>query len=406
MRIPDVLCGIDVLLIVRALMPVWVCLSFRSVLADKTLYYQTSPCPNYSLWKKAISLDGAVLKSSSEFHGDCRITFQVPYPDRQRFLLRFESVNIRECHDRLVIYDADDLIDATRLDELSCRSHVDKTRFLYTANAGGYVTIRWYTYNKGKVPSDFRLVITAVSKFTDSVFCGYRCANNYCISAELRCDSEHINHCGDNSDELNCRHHGSEGGGQSKHEARDFLGMSITVTIIITLSVLFVSGVCVCSIALFVCKRNHIPLQQQREEIAHHGHARHHHHHQLHTNTTGNSHGDTTISSSDATSSSARSQTTYTPVLTDFNNPSQHGARIYHGKSRPSPMLSQRCETLTQPYPMAFPGHVVPVPAVPGTPGAQRLTSSGSPQISLANPATSLCPRYASIEGSKKLLYF
>ncbi|GAU95349.1 hypothetical protein RvY_06981-3 [Ramazzottius varieornatus] len=135
-----------------------------NVLADKTMYYQTSPCPNYSPWKKAIAISGAVLRSSGEFHGDCRITFQVPYPDRQRFLLRFESVGIQECHDRLVIYDSDDLVDAVRLEEISCRSQVDPTRFMYTSNKGGYVTIRYYTYNKGEHASEFRLVLTAINK--------------------------------------------------------------------------------------------------------------------------------------------------------------------------------------------------------------------------------------------------
>lgn len=76
---------------------------------------QTSPCPNYVLWKKAISVDGAALSSSGEFHGDCIITFQVPYPGYQRFLLRFESLNIRECDDRLYIYDSEDMVDASRV---------------------------------------------------------------------------------------------------------------------------------------------------------------------------------------------------------------------------------------------------------------------------------------------------
>ena len=92
--------------------------------------------------------------------------------------------------------------------------------------------------------------------------CGFRCINSgHCISTELRCDSDHVNHCGDNSDEANCRNSLKESASQAEYAAREFLGLSISVTLVISLSVLFVIGVCVCSIALFGCKRNQMPGQ-------------------------------------------------------------------------------------------------------------------------------------------------
>ncbi|XP_055357895.1 low-density lipoprotein receptor-related protein 6-like isoform X2 [Paramacrobiotus metropolitanus] len=302
----------------------------RSTTSEIARSYSTSPCPNYALWKKAIQIDGAILKSSGEFHGDCRITFQVPYPEHQRFLLRFESLNIRECHDRLVIYDADDLVDAARLDELSCRSQVDGNRYLYTTNSGGFVTIRYYTYNKGTAASNFQLILTAVGKATKPAVCSFRCANNHCISADLRCDS--FDHCGDNSDELNCRNN-HPGDAAYSHETREGLGLSITVTIIISLSVLFVCGVCVCSVLLFFCKRNYqVPQVADAPSRS---------------AAVGNASATEALSSSDGASTSSASRTNHTtayaPILTDqitMENQHNHHQeyRIFHGKSRPSPL--------------------------------------------------------------------
>ncbi|GAU95350.1 hypothetical protein RvY_06981-2 [Ramazzottius varieornatus] len=254
---------------------------------------------------------------------------------------------------------------------------------MYTSNKGGYVTIRYYTYNKGEHASEFRLVLTAINKLHRLEPCGFRCANGNCISTELRCDSDHVNHCGDNSDELNCRNSLKESASQAEYAAREYLGLSISVTLIISLSVLFVIGVCVCSVALFVCKRNQVPGQNASLLVP----------------------GPTqasvvdAISSSEATSSTgtSRSVTNYAPVYTGSDElrhaHERHESRVFHGKSRPSPLLAYHPPITHTSIPSTYSS------SIPGSPRFSALPHRST--FFQANPT--LCPE---VQSKKPVVYF
>lgn len=93
--------------------------------------------------------------------------------------------------------------------DFSCRDNLASVPILKTT--GTYLTIRFSTDSKAKQDDGFRLVVTAVFDI-NKLECPHDytvCHNFLCISRSLICDD--VNHCLDNSDEIDCSSRGGSG---------------------------------------------------------------------------------------------------------------------------------------------------------------------------------------------------
>jgi hypothetical protein len=125
---------------------------------------------------------------------NCVMTFQTESV-LQRFMLRFEDLAL-DCGDHLFIYDGD-LVTGKSKADLSCRNNRNEIGTIFTQS--NFLTLKYVTDRYSKPGDGFRLVITAYKDAQMSSCNQLRCLNTFCISRHLACD--HVNHCGDNSDE-------------------------------------------------------------------------------------------------------------------------------------------------------------------------------------------------------------
>ncbi|KAH9395135.1 hypothetical protein TYRP_005205 [Tyrophagus putrescentiae] len=235
--------------------------SNHRVTSDRNRFYHISAlCLRervHPLYKK---IDGAVISSKSENNLDCTITFQTD-TILQKFMLRFEKLAL-DCNDHLYIYDGAHT-HGNHKTHLSCRSTRAETGIIYTQ--GNFLTLHYSTDAYSKADNGFRLIITA---YKDSKnYCReHRCSNQFCISGDLVCD--HVNHCGDNSDETyyaNCPVYIIFLRKSKKPTA--LLASSQTSSSPLSCSSFVLCLACVFSVSFCLCRRERL-LQRQQQRIA------------------------------------------------------------------------------------------------------------------------------------------
>ncbi|XP_064479607.1 uncharacterized protein LOC135392846 [Ornithodoros turicata] len=147
-------------------------------------------------------IDGAVLTPEENFHANsCTTTFQTD-SILQRLMLRFERLALN-CDTHMDIFDAADAVGQRKI-RLSCGNNESQVGTIQMQT--NFVTLKYKTESTFR-DSDFKLIITSYRpKFlpglNNTLHCGgFECRDtSFCISSDLECDG--VNHCGDNSDEV------------------------------------------------------------------------------------------------------------------------------------------------------------------------------------------------------------
>ncbi|XP_035231939.1 uncharacterized protein LOC118203760 isoform X1 [Stegodyphus dumicola] len=219
--------------------------------AEKNKYYHISTlCTkerNLQMYKK---IDGTVLRSDGEDNLQCVLTFQTD-TILQRFMLRFERLAL-DCNDHLYIFDGAHAFGNYKAD-LSCRSTRADIGTIYTQS--NFVTLKYVTDKWTQDGNGFTLVITT---FKDSpVGCrDFLCMNSFCITKDLTCD--HVNHCGDNSDET------SHALCVDDTSGTEILGMAVGAFAVFV-TVLIACGIFVAGVGVCLCRRARLQRQDLDE---------------------------------------------------------------------------------------------------------------------------------------------
>lgn len=151
------------------------------------------------------------MSSRADSDVNCTITFRTKSA-QQHFIIRFEELKLG-CDDHLKMFDGDLDYGQPSIKDFSCRDNLASVPILKTT--GTYLTIRFSTGSKTKSDDGFRLVVTAVFDI-NKMECPHDytvCHNFLCISRSLICDD--VNHCLDNSDEIDCSSRGGLGSSSS-----------------------------------------------------------------------------------------------------------------------------------------------------------------------------------------------
>lgn len=192
--------------------------------------------------------------STTEIDVNCTVTFKTRSA-RQHFIVRFEELKL-DCNDHLKIYDSDTNYGQSSIKEYSCRDNIASAQPFKTTST--FLTIT-YTADRRSRPGDgFRLVATAVidGPSWDCPSDNAVCRNTFCISKSLFCDG--VNHCIDDSDELNCGHDQTSNGWSLDGD----LNLSNALGLLVIL-VLIISACVIIFISAVYCRRDNHYVEYQ-----------------------------------------------------------------------------------------------------------------------------------------------
>lgn len=180
--------------------------------------------------------------STTEVDINCTIIFKTR-SSQQHFVVRFEELKL-DCNDHLKLFDGDMNYGQPSIKDYSCRDNIANVQPLKTTST--YLTVS-YTSDRRSRPGDgFKLVATAVYNLPrwECPPDYSLCRNDFCISKSLFCDG--VNHCMDNSDELNCGYGHAPNGWffDSDLNLSNALGLLVVLVLIISACVIiFISAV-------------------------------------------------------------------------------------------------------------------------------------------------------------------
>lgn len=188
--------------------------------------------------------------STTEIDSNCTFILKTKSV-RQRFLVRFEDLKL-DCNDHLKLFDGDMNYGQPSIKDYSCRDNIANVELIQTTSA--FLTVSYTSDKRSKQGDGFRFVATAFHPIDDNRW--DRCPSDHslcrselCIPKSLFCDG--VNHCVDNSDEVNCAY------GQTKNNwfSEGDLNLSNALGLLVVL-VLIISACVIIFISAVHCKRD------------------------------------------------------------------------------------------------------------------------------------------------------